>query len=234
LTIDGALLTSASLTFIGTAETNGTFSVVGGAGTDAITGGTGADTITGGNGADTITGGKGSDNIVLTETVAATDKVIFSGATLDLNGTDTITGFKVGQTTGDILAFTSLTSGALVNTVTSNTIALATTTVLSTEATSIPVAGNKVYVAQVATVANINTAANVITALTDGGLLDAVDVAASATAFLVLTASDDATHAYVYGVTNDATAAVATGELVLLGTVTVDSTTFTDGNFAFS
>jgi Ca2+-binding RTX toxin-like protein len=49
------------LTFNGAAETNGSFSVFGGAGNDVIAGGAGADTIYGGAGADTLTGGAGND-----------------------------------------------------------------------------------------------------------------------------------------------------------------------------
>lgn len=62
LKIDGSLLASANaLTFDGTLETNGKFSVTGGAGADSITGGSSADSITGGLGMDHIHGGKGND-----------------------------------------------------------------------------------------------------------------------------------------------------------------------------
>jgi len=252
LTVNGSALTgSNTLTWNGAAETNGTFSVTGGAagdtitggsladtisggaGADSLVGGAGGDSLTGGEAADTITGGAGDDAIVLTETTAASDKVIFSGATTALNGADTITGFKAGDTTGDVLAFTSLTT-PLANANTGTAITLATTVALATEGTSIAVANNKVYVAQVANVANVNSAANLLTALTDTGVLDAVDVAASSTAFLVLSGADNTTTAYVYGIVNDATAAVALGEISLVGTITLDSTTLTTSNFAFA
>jgi Ca2+-binding RTX toxin-like protein len=213
--------------------TSGTDYIAGGASAESLTGGDGADYISGGLGADTITGGVGDDQIVLTETTAASDKVIFSGATTTLNGADTITGFKAGQTSGDILTFSSLTSGSLANATSGTAITLATTTALATEGTSIAVATNKVYVAQVANVADINTAAKMVTAL-DTGVMDAVDVAASATAFLIVSGADNTTTAYVYGVVNDGTQTVATGEILLLGTITTDSTTFTTGNIAFA
>ena len=64
LKIDGGTLTGANaLTFNGTLETNGKFSVTGGAGADSITGGSGADTIAGGLGNDAINGGAGADII---------------------------------------------------------------------------------------------------------------------------------------------------------------------------
>ena len=64
----------------------------GGDGNDIITGGAGADSITGGEGVDIITGGAGNDAIVLTETSAVVDTVVFAD-TAALNGVDTITGF---------------------------------------------------------------------------------------------------------------------------------------------
>jgi Ca2+-binding RTX toxin-like protein len=64
LFVNGGGLTSAnSLTWNGGNETNGKFSIVGGAGSDNLTGGLGSDTITGGGGTDTLVGGAGSDSI---------------------------------------------------------------------------------------------------------------------------------------------------------------------------
>lgn len=209
-------------------------SISGGDGTDKLIGGVGVDTLVGGEGQDTLQGDAGNDTITLTETTAATDKVIFAGATVTTNGADVITGFKVGATNGDVLAFTSLSSGALVNTDTSGAVDLASTAALSTEGTSIPVVNNKVYVAQVASVASINTTNKVYTALANYGVMDAVDVAASSTAFLVLSGADNATTLYIYGITNDGTAGVAIGEIALVGTITADSTTLDVANFTFA
>jgi hypothetical protein len=81
-------------TFTGTTFT-GTVVISGLGGADIIAGGTGADTITGGEGGDTITGGGGADAIILTETVAAIDTVVFS--VIATNGADTITGFSAAN-----------------------------------------------------------------------------------------------------------------------------------------
>ena len=65
LTVSAAALTDskASLTFDGDSESDGTFSITGGAGNDDITGGKGADTIDGGAGDDRIVGGAGVDKL---------------------------------------------------------------------------------------------------------------------------------------------------------------------------
>ncbi len=100
LKIDGsAILTNTyALTFNGALESNGKFSVTGGAGSDVIIGGAGADTLNGGLGNDTITGGAGAD--VLTGG-GGNDKFIIA-ATDSLNtALDTISDF----TAGDILQF---------------------------------------------------------------------------------------------------------------------------------
>jgi len=206
----------------------GTDYLIGSSSANSISGGAGADYINPGLGADTITGGAAADTIVLTETTSSSDTVVFSGATTALNGADIITGFVLAA---DVLSFSSLTAGSLTATITAGT--MATATALATETTSIALATNKVYVAQVATAAGIDTAAEVITAIADGGVLDALDVAANATAFLIVSGADVATSAYVYGIVNDATAATAAGELVLLGTITTDSNVFTASNFSF-
>jgi Ca2+-binding RTX toxin-like protein len=57
----GGLRDTESLTFDGSAETNGNFRIFGGAGIDDITGGAGNDLIYGGLGADTLRGGAGND-----------------------------------------------------------------------------------------------------------------------------------------------------------------------------
>ena len=179
----------------------------------------------------TITGGVGDDTIVLG---AGADTVVFSGHTTAANGADTISTFQ----TGDTFDFSSvLTSGGFVNTTSSGAITLHTTTALATEGSTIAVADEKVIVIEVANEADIDTAAEMITALADSGVADAVDVAASADAIIIVGGADDDTTHYVYGVDNDTTAAVATGELVLLGTITTDITNGVDGllttNFDF-
>jgi hypothetical protein len=59
----GTLASDETLTFNGSAETDGSFVVYGGAGTDSIVGGAGDDTVFGGAGDDAITGGAGADQL---------------------------------------------------------------------------------------------------------------------------------------------------------------------------
>lgn len=82
----------------------GNDNITGGAGNDTIIGGAGNDTIFDGSGKDTITGGSGNDTIVLTETSAASDTIVFEKTAI-ANGVDTITGFKAGSSNGDVLNF---------------------------------------------------------------------------------------------------------------------------------
>lgn len=64
LTVDGSALGASDvLTFDGSREADGFFSLTGGAGADTLTGGKGNDTIIGGDGNDVISGGAGSDNL---------------------------------------------------------------------------------------------------------------------------------------------------------------------------
>ena len=102
-TVDGTALTSAALTFNGSAELDGKFSITGAVGADALTGGLLADTISGGQGADTITGGGGADS--LTGGIGADVFVYTSASVAHSTGTaaDTITDFA---TTSDKISVT--------------------------------------------------------------------------------------------------------------------------------
>jgi S-layer protein len=64
-----------TLSFDGSAETNGAFIITGGDYNDTIIGGQGADTIIGGSGRDSITGGLGADVIYLGSSTGAADTV---------------------------------------------------------------------------------------------------------------------------------------------------------------
>ncbi|HEX8127450.1 MAG TPA: M10 family metallopeptidase C-terminal domain-containing protein [Allosphingosinicella sp.] len=104
MTIDAALLRSNEhLTFIGNAESDGSFRVFGGAGDDEIIGGAGADIIKGGGGgdrlfgnggADTLTGGSGNDIFVYYSanysSPASSDTItdFHTGDKIDLSGID--------------------------------------------------------------------------------------------------------------------------------------------------
>jgi hypothetical protein len=89
--------------------------ITGGAAGDVLTGGAGADTITGGLNTDTISGGLGKDTIILTETVAAVDRVRFAEA--GATNVDTVTGFSVSGTR-DLIQFTigNINNGGVTNT----------------------------------------------------------------------------------------------------------------------
>jgi hypothetical protein len=222
---DGFTLTGGTINTIVFTNSNAAItatSITGGSGIDTYTFGTGSNvaTITGGGGVDVINAG------------ASHDTVVFSGNTDALNGEDTITGFLVGSG-GDILKFSSLTSGAIINTVSGTAITMATVSALATEGTTIAMTDEKLMVIKVTNAATIDTAAEVITALADTGVMDAVDVAASVDGFFVIMGLDDTTKAYVYAIDNDGTAAIVTGELVLVATVTVDSLAFITTNFAY-
>jgi Ca2+-binding RTX toxin-like protein len=196
----------------------------GGAGDDSLTGGTGSDYILPGLGADTIIGGAGDETIALTETTAAADVVVFSGVTAALNGSDTITGFAVANDQLDV--------GALNNASVGTAITLNTLAALAVQGTSIAVAAGTTHViGNVTNAASIDTAAEVATAMIDAGILDAIDVPDSATAYLIISGLDVTTTLYVYGVTMEATAGMdANDVVVLLGTITTDSTTLITTN----
>ena len=83
-----------SLTFNGSAETDGAFIVRGGAGNDTLTGGAGNDVLSGGNGANFITGGGGADTLTGGSGV---DTFVYNGVS-DSTGQqhDTLTNFQFG------------------------------------------------------------------------------------------------------------------------------------------
>ena len=120
-----------SLTFDGSAETDGYFritgsnqadSITGGAGADFIIGGAGDDTIIGGAGDDALTGGAGNDTFTIT---AGTDTVtdlsgsdvftVASGATMTANVTANFTATSATQNLGGTAANAVLAAAAGIN-----------------------------------------------------------------------------------------------------------------------
>jgi Ca2+-binding RTX toxin-like protein len=87
LVVTAAALTGVNgLTWIGSAETDGSFNITGSNQADSITGGTGNDTVTGGDGNDTLTAGAGIDSLAGGN---GSDIFNFAG---NLTGTDTVAG----------------------------------------------------------------------------------------------------------------------------------------------
>lgn len=190
-----------------------------------------------------------------TITAAATDTIIVNTLTgQTVAGTDaidkydfasgdagvTITGFSTSSE-ADVLDVIGLDSGtyALLNE-SGGTITQTTAAAAATEGVSVAVADNKALVVEVADVTTVDSVADIVTALADGGVLDAVDIAAGAsnTALLIVGEADTGTAAYVYKYTDDAVAtSVDAGELILVATVSGSADIIGDlvaGNFAFS
>ncbi|HEX5185198.1 MAG TPA: calcium-binding protein [Allosphingosinicella sp.] len=108
----GGLQSDETLHFNGAAETNGNFSIFGGAGADTIIGGAGTDLIYGGLGADSLTGGGGNDTFqykaVAESTIASHDTIqdFTVGDKIDLSAIDANTSLGGNQ------AFTFVNGGA--------------------------------------------------------------------------------------------------------------------------
>jgi Ca2+-binding RTX toxin-like protein len=146
LAVDASALASGNaLTFNGAAETNGTFSVSGGAGNDVVTGGSGNDTFTPGAGNDTVTAGAGNDTIVMGANLTASD-AIDGGA-----NTDTVTlagnysgGVTFGATT--MVNVENLTLGAGFNyNLTTNDATVASGLTLTVDASALAAANSLTF-----------------------------------------------------------------------------------------
>ena len=197
--------------------------ITGGGGTDIVDGGADNDTITMTSGTNSITGGAGNDIITLGSGV---DTLVY-GATATATGVDVVGTFK----TNDIHQFAAWDGGTvtLANATSGTAITLSTALQLSTQATPIAIADKKLIIIEAATKAAIDTANEVVALTADGQALDAVDTAANADAILIIGGADDDTTHYVYAIDNDNTAALANGEVILMGTITTDITGGVDG-----
>ena len=202
-------------------------------GSNKLFGGAGDDVITAGTGTDLLTGGAGDDTLNLAN--SSSDILIYSGITSNLNGSDTVTTFQIN----DVHNFNvALNAGAISNLV-SGSISIASVNALADQTTAINLTDEKVYIAEVANKADIDTAADIVTAFTaTGGVLDAITVAADADAILLLGGADDDTTQYLYGLNNNSTAAIIASEVALLATITTDITEGIRGlstsNFSFA
>jgi Ca2+-binding RTX toxin-like protein len=122
LALDASSLTTGTLNFNGALETNGRFSITGGAGNDTITGGAGNDTITAGIGNDSLIGGNGNDVFIFsvgpglssTDTVnggAGTDTLNLTGnaaiAINDFSNVSNIENITIANTTTNVVMTTT-------------------------------------------------------------------------------------------------------------------------------
>ena len=217
--------------------------IKGGAGNDTLTGAGQADTITGGEGADVITGGAGNDTIVLTETTAAADVVVF--ADVATNGVDSITGFAAGASGADVarLVATS-TTNAVLATANVADFGVSTNTTLTAGAAAFALTGASSTTDDIVEInATLSSYGNLgLTGASSGiELLKALSSTdAAATSISATTADDDfyivayqGGNAYLYQVVNDNNTAVVASEITLVGTFTgVAAGAFVAGDFA--
>ena len=165
-----------------------------------------------------LTGGSGNDTIVLTETTAVTDRVVFE-ATATANGFDTITGFQTAALAagGDVLSFAAFVAanGGAAGTLTA-------IIAVNPGATS-PRAANTVgLLVDIADGQDISTAAGLLSALNVGGEYANVDApvdAAVESSFYLTATSATATTFNVFYATSLATS-LEYSTVSLIGTVT--------------
>ena len=208
--------------------------IKGGAGNDVLTGNAGVDTITGGAGADTITGGAGNDVIILTETTAAIDKVVFSGGAASLalalaaNGLDSITGWGSTDTInvaalGDATAAAATvvtTTAASIRTMVDTNIQLVTTTGAAANLTT----------SGTAVVTDWTDLAQVAAYLSEG-FQAASAATAEANGFVINATGTGNTYVYTF-INTTAAVSILANELVLLGVIANGGTALVTGEVA--
>jgi Ca2+-binding RTX toxin-like protein len=120
MTLDARSLSAGDMVnFNGAAETNGSFTLLGGAGADTLTGGALADFIDGGSGADTMAGGKGDDVYIVSQSGDAVTEAANEGADEVRTGLASYTlGANVEKLTGLSATGQSLTGNGGANTIT--------------------------------------------------------------------------------------------------------------------
>ena len=199
---------------------SGADTISGGNGDDSLLGGASADSITGGEGADVITGGTGNDTIVLTETTAAVDNLLFTASAT--NGVDTVIGFATGTGIDTATLVNETTAGTTGAAAEFDTVAAVT---LVTAATYRLDSATNTGTKDVIELLGTNALNGDLSASTDGTelfkLLGSSDSAA--TSITVDTADDnvflvayDNGNAYVYYIADQATGATAIASEVKL------------------
>ncbi len=209
--------------------------IIANGGTDTIYGKEGADTVQVVTGdVSTVYGGAGGDGLSVTGGTA----VLYGGLaadtiTLTAAGTaayDHATAF-VATESDSVVSFTDGTDKIGLKGIGTDDFALVTdaqsnAAALTDEVAVITLADNKVLLAEATTAATIDTEAEIIASLADDKILGAVDVSKAADAWILIGGANDDSTQYLYKIDNDNIAAIATGEIALVATITSD---FTDG-----
>jgi len=227
VTIDTTAMTSGVLTFIGSNESNGKYIISAGSANDVITAGDGADSVYGGYGADTIVGGKGND-------VLFGDQGVDTFKFVATNGSDSILDFVLGAG-GDVLNLGALTATAAA----ASDILFGGTTMtpISATATGRDV-NDKVAFFKGDATTTVAVAALFATSSNGTGKHFWLESAADGSQNgVIISGADNSSTLYVWHVVNTGTAGVASGEVTLVGTITVasggDIDDFALGNFTF-
>jgi Ca2+-binding RTX toxin-like protein len=229
VTIDTTAMTTGTLKFVGSNETtaNAAFIVSAGSANDSITGSDGADSIYGGYGDDLIVGGKGADALFGDQ---GSDTFKFVAT----NGSDSILDFVLGAG-GDVLnlgALTATAAGA------SDILFGGTTmTPISATATGRDV-NDKVAFFKGDGSTSTKVADLFATAANGTGKYFWLGSASDGTENgVIIAGADNSSTLYVWHIVNLGTAGVASGEVTLVGTITVasggDIDNFALGNFTF-
>lgn len=204
--------------------------VTGSTGANTIVGTALLDQITSGNGADTITGGAGADVIDLTETTAASDTIVFSAAAS--NGSDTITGFLKGSTSGDVLNVAGLAT--LVGSGTAG----GTAAINLVHVGAVSTGKTNTAVSKVSVIGATDNAAadwNNVVAKMEGALTIAADATAGNATTVVLISNGTDTRVYLFADDATSNATIEAGEVTLVATLTgVVTASFAEANFALS
>ncbi len=210
--------------------------IKGGAGNDTLTGGVTIDTITGGEGADIITGGAANDSIILTETTAAIDKVVFSGGAattvlaLAANGLDTITGWGSIDTIN--LAALGDTDAAAATVVTTAAATIRTMVDTNIQLVTTSGAAGNLTTGGTAVVTDWTNLTQVAAYLSEG--FQAASAATTeANAFVINDSTTDIT--YIYNFINETAAVtILSTEIALIGTINNGGTDLATGNIVFA
>lgn len=199
----------------------GNDNINGGAGADTINGEVGNDTITAGEGADVVTIGAGQDTVILTETTAAADTLVWGTAfAAGSANAATVSGFAFGAG-ADLIDITTFN---LLNGTTAATNTLAALAPVAVASNGTATANDVIFtfngagdlLAAGTTVAN--AVANAVLALTSGTDFSSANIASGDSLILQM---NDGTNTFVFHYLADAVpATTAAADLALIGVFT--------------